>query len=76
MMPMRPSTTLARPSTRARAWPTKRCWTMCSRALALLNSTSETGTRLLRWRLLEVREATLEILGDRARQRSGHRGAG
>ena len=29
--PMRPSTTLARPSTRARGWPTKRCWTMCSR---------------------------------------------
>jgi len=37
--------------------------------LALLNRTSETGTRLLCWRLLEVREATLEILGDRARQR-------
>ena len=44
--------------------------------LALLNRTSETGTRLLRWRLLEVREATLEILGDRAGQRSGHRGDG
>jgi len=40
------------------------------RALALLETKPGAGTRLLRWRLLEVREATLEIQGDRAGQRA------
>jgi len=40
------------------------------RALALLEATPEAGKRLLRWRLLEVREATLDIQGDRAAQRA------
>ena len=40
------------------------------RALALLDKTPAAGTRLLRWRLLEVREATLDIQGDRVGQRA------
>jgi tetratricopeptide (TPR) repeat protein len=40
------------------------------RALALLEGASEAGARLLRWRLLVVREATLEFQGDRTGQRS------
>jgi predicted ATPase/class 3 adenylate cyclase len=40
------------------------------RALALLDATPAAGTPALRWRLLEVREATLEIRGDRAAQRA------
>ena len=40
------------------------------RALALLDRTPGAGTRLLRWRLLEVREATLDIQGDRLGQRA------
>ena len=39
-------------------------------ALALLDRTPGAGTRLLRWRLLEVREATLDIQGDRVGQRA------
>ena len=39
-------------------------------ALALLDRTPAAGTRLLRWRLLEVREATLDIQGDRVGQRA------
>ena len=39
-------------------------------ALALLERTPGAGTRLLRWRLLEVREATLDIQGDRVGQRA------
>ena len=68
--PMRPSTTPARPSTRARGWPTKRCWTMCSRRWHCWTGRPAAGTRLLRWRLLEVREATLDIQGDRVGQRA------
>ena len=40
------------------------------RALALLRGSSEAGVRLLRWRLLVVREATLEFQGDRPGQRA------
>ena len=40
------------------------------RALALLDRTPAAGARLLRWRLLEVREATLDIQGDRVGQRA------
>ena len=40
------------------------------RALALLERMPAAGARLLRWRLLEVREATLDIQGDRAGQRA------
>ncbi|MFL6662525.1 MAG: hypothetical protein ACJ8G7_10105 [Rhizobacter sp.] len=40
------------------------------RALALLDSAPVAGTRQLRWRLLEVREATLEMQGDRVGQRA------
>ena len=68
--PMRPSTTPGRPSTRARGWPTKPCWTMCSGRWRCSSATPEAGTRLLRWRLLEVREATLDIQGDRVAQRA------
>ena len=39
-------------------------------ALALLDRTPGAGTRLLCWRLLEVREATLDIHGDRVGQRA------
>ena len=39
-------------------------------ALALLDRTPEPGTRLLRWRLLEVREITLDMQGDRDAQRA------
>ena len=39
-------------------------------ALALLDRTPGAGTRLLRWRLLEVREATLDMQGDRVGQRA------
>ncbi len=39
-------------------------------ALALLDRTPGAGTRLLFWRLLEVREATLDIHGDRVGQRA------
>ena len=68
--PTRPSTTPARPSTRARGWRTTRCSTMCSGRWRCSTATPEAGTRLLRWRLLEVREATLDIQGDRAGQRA------
>jgi len=40
-------------------------------ALALLDGAPGAGMRPLRWRLLDVREATLEIQGDRAGQRAG-----
>ena len=40
------------------------------RALALLDTMPAAGARLLRWRLLEVREATLDIQGDRVGQRA------
>jgi hypothetical protein len=40
------------------------------RALALLDRTPGAGARQLCWRLLEVREATLDIQGDRAGQRA------
>ena len=40
------------------------------RALAQLDTKPRAGTRLLRWRLLEVREATLEIQGNRVGQRA------
>ena len=39
-------------------------------ALALLDGAPGAGMRPLRWRLLDVREATLEIQGDRAGQRA------
>ena len=39
-------------------------------ALALLGRSAGTDKRLLRWRLLEVREMTLDIQGDRAEQRA------
>ena len=39
-------------------------------ALARLHRTPEAGTRLLRWRLLEVREVTLDIQGERVGQRA------
>ena|SRR5688572_4975034 len=39
-------------------------------ALALLDRMPATAAKLLRWRLLEVREATLEIKGDRVGQRA------
>ena len=39
-------------------------------AMALLARTPEAGGRLLRWRLLEAREATLEFQGDRSGQRA------
>jgi predicted ATPase/class 3 adenylate cyclase len=38
------------------------------RALAMLDRMPGVGTRLLRWRLLDVREATLDIQGDRVAQ--------
>jgi AraC-like DNA-binding protein len=40
------------------------------RALAMLDRMPPAGTRLLRWRLLEVREATLDIQGERVGQRA------
>ena len=40
------------------------------RALRLLDELPGAGVPLLRWRLLEVREATLDIQGDRAAQRT------
>ena len=39
-------------------------------ALALLDRMPAAGAKLLRWRLLEVREATLDIQGDRIGQRA------
>ncbi|MEO6746032.1 MAG: adenylate/guanylate cyclase domain-containing protein, partial [Caldimonas sp.] len=39
-------------------------------ALTLLDRSPGTGTALLRWRLLDVREATLDIQGERAGQRA------
>jgi len=39
-------------------------------ALAIIDKRPAPGSRLLRWRLLEVREATLEMQGDRAGQRA------
>ena len=39
-------------------------------ALALLDRSPGTGTALLRWRLLDVREATLDIQGERTAQRA------
>lgn len=38
------------------------------RALSLIDKTLEVDTKLLRWRLLLVREATLDLQGDRAAQ--------
>ena len=43
---------------------------MCSRRWRCWTGRPAAGTRLLRWRLLEVREATLDIQGDRAGQRA------
>jgi predicted ATPase len=40
------------------------------RALVMLEGMPAASTRPLRWRLLEAREATLDILGDRAGQRA------
>jgi len=39
-------------------------------ALALLESTTAAGTKTLRWRLLEAREVTLDMQGDRFGQRA------
>ena len=39
-------------------------------ALALLDRSPATGTALLRWRLLEVREVTLDMQGERVGQRA------
>ena len=68
--PTRPSSTPARPSTRARASRTTRCSTMCGGRWRCWTRTPAAGTRLLRWRLLEVREATLDMQGDRVEQRA------
>ena len=40
------------------------------RALTLVDELPDTAARVLRWRLLEVREATLEMQGDRVAQRA------
>jgi hypothetical protein len=42
----------------------------CAARLVLLEPMHGAGTRLLRWRLLEVREVTLDMQGERIRQRA------